>query len=41
WQGLDSPVQVVWRQARLHLEALELDPANGGIASKCTAVSTR
>ncbi|RML24522.1 Syringopeptin synthetase A, partial [Pseudomonas syringae pv. lapsa] len=34
WQGLDSPLQVVWRKARLPLEALELDPANGDIAEQ-------
>ncbi|NWA25218.1 non-ribosomal peptide synthetase, partial [Pseudomonas gingeri] len=31
WEGLDSPVQVVWRKARLHLEAVELDPAVGDV----------
>ncbi|KPY62990.1 Syringopeptin synthetase A, partial [Pseudomonas syringae pv. solidagae] len=34
WQGLDSPLQVVWRKARLPLEAFELDPANGSIAEQ-------
>ncbi|WP_046270840.1 non-ribosomal peptide synthetase, partial [Pseudomonas syringae] len=34
WDGLDSPVQVVWRQARLHLDALELDPADGDIGAQ-------
>ncbi|NWB99026.1 amino acid adenylation domain-containing protein, partial [Pseudomonas gingeri] len=34
WEGLDAPVQVVWREARLHLDALELDPAAGDIGAQ-------
>ncbi|NAP27562.1 syringopeptin non-ribosomal peptide synthetase SypC, partial [Pseudomonas syringae] len=34
WDGLDSPVQVVWRQAQLHLDALELDPEDGDIGAQ-------
>ncbi|WP_010453228.1 condensation domain-containing protein, partial [Pseudomonas asplenii] len=34
WQGLEAPMQVVWRQARLPLEQVELDPADGDIVEQ-------
>ncbi|WP_148049143.1 condensation domain-containing protein, partial [Pseudomonas sp. 7SR1] len=34
WEGLDEPVQVVWREAPLGLEEVALDPAAGDIAEQ-------
>ena len=34
WEGLEEPSQVVWRTARLPLQAIELDPADGDIAAQ-------
>ncbi|UZE26281.1 amino acid adenylation domain-containing protein [Pseudomonas sp. B21-056] len=34
WEGLDEPVQIVWRQAPLHLETFMPDPARGDVAKQ-------
>ncbi|MBI6824197.1 AMP-binding protein, partial [Pseudomonas syringae] len=34
WEGLDDPVQVVWREAHLMLESVLLEPTDGDITAR-------
>ncbi|SFP36146.1 non-ribosomal peptide synthetase [Pseudomonas sp. NFPP28] len=38
WEGVQQPSQVVWRRARLPVQALALDPADGDIATQLRAL---
>ena len=37
WEGLPEPVQVVWRNAALHIEEIEVDPGAGDAAEQLYA----